>query len=366
MSKLAEMAPSRHNDRRFRCRYVVTVGVAVALALGAPSSATPTSSGAHKKPFRLFSPNSVWNHPLAPDARIDPRSPEMIAGLVNEVNREESAGIGPWIQTDSYSTPLYIARRHLRTVRVKLDDPGAPWRRSLQRAFRRVPIPPHARPAAGSDGHMTVWQPSTDKLWEFWQARKQADGWHASWGGAMEHVSKSPGWYTKKSWPGLSQTNWGATATSLPVIAGTMLIRDLRAPWIRHALAVDLPAPAAGHYSWPAQRSDGSGPPNSIPEGARLRLPINLKLKPLHLPRITYLMARAVKHRGMIVRDQTGTAVGFFAQDPVRAKVDPYYGPGGLFGGQWPNKLLAKFPWDKLQVLRMSLCSDQSRPCRKR
>ena len=49
-----------------------------------------------------------------------------------------------------------------------------------------------------------------------------------------------------------------------------MLVRDLRSPWIRHALAVDLPAPASGRYSWPAQRSDGSGPPDSIPEGARL------------------------------------------------------------------------------------------------
>jgi len=319
-----------------------------------------------KKPWRLFSPNSVWNHPLAPDARIDPRSPQMIDGLLQEVKREQTAGIGPWIQTDSYSTPLYIARRSLPTVRVALDDPNEPWRIGLQRAFNKVPISPKARPAAGSDGHMTVWQPSTDKLWEFWRARKQNGTWHASWGGAMNHVSHSPGYYSKNSWPGLSAPNWGATATSLPVIAGTMLVRDLRSPWIRHALAVDLPAPAAGHYSWPAQRTDGAGPPNAIPEGARLRLPPDLDLVDMNLSPIVLKMARAVKRRGMIVRDQTGTAIGFFAQDPVRAKRDPYYGADGLFEGQYPNKLLAQFPWNKLQVMKLSMCSDQSRPCLKR
>ena len=36
-----------------------------------------------------------------------------------------------------------------------------------------------------------------------------------------------------------------------------------------------------------------------------------------------------------------------------------------MFGGQYPNKLLAQFPWGKLKVLKMSLCSDQSKPCLK-
>jgi hypothetical protein len=163
---------------------------------------------------------------------------------------------------------------------------------------------------------MTVWQPSRDRLWEFWRARKLSDGWHASWGGAIEHVSKSPGYYSAHSWPGLSESDWGATATSLPVIAGTMLVTELRSSRIRHALATDLPAPAAGRYSWPAQRTDGGGPPGAIPEGARLRLPSDLGLRKLHLPRIALMMARAAKRRGIIVRDQTGTAIGFFAQDP--------------------------------------------------
>jgi hypothetical protein len=76
-------------------------------------------------------------------------------------------------------------------------------------------------------------------------------------------------------------------------------------------------------------------------------------------------MARAAKTHGIIVRDQSA-GVGFFAQDPGPGGGDPYYGAGGLFGGQYPNKLLAKFPWGKLKVLKMSLCTDQSQLCRRR
>jgi hypothetical protein len=361
MSKLGEMKSSRQNDGRSGYRRAVLV-LAVCFCVLAASAAAACAAPAPSAK-RLFSPNSVWNRPLPRDAAIDPSSREMVAGLVQEVQREQSAGIGPWIQTDSYSTPLYVVGPNQPRVRVQLSDPTASWRKTLQTAFTRVPIPTYAQPAAGSDGHMTVWQPSTDTMWEFWQASKQSDGWHASWGGAIRHVSQSPGYYTKNSWPGLSEPNWGATATSLPVIAGTMLVRDLRSPWIRHALALDLPAPRAGEYAWPAQRTDGHGPPGSIPEGARLRIRPGVNLRAMHLPRITLMMARAAKRRGMIVRDQTGTAIGFFAQDPAGYKTDPYYGPGGVFGGQYPNKFLARFPWNKVVVLKMSLCSDQSRAC---
>ena len=107
---------------------------------------------------------------------------------------------------------------------------------------------------------MTIWQPSTDTLWEFWQASKQYGGWHASWGGAIKHVSQSPGYYTPNSWPGLSASNWGGTATSLPVIGGTMLVRDLRSPWIRHALALDLPAPEPDTTRGPPSEPTAAAP----------------------------------------------------------------------------------------------------------
>jgi hypothetical protein len=350
-----ELHPLRGARRAFALGWLA---FACSMALGWAVPGPPTAQA------RLFSPNSVWNKPLARKARIDSNSGRLVAGLVREVRRERTAGTGPWIQTDSYSTPLYIVGPNKPRVRVALQDGNSAGRRSLQRAFNRVPIPPRARPAAGSDAHMTVWQPSTDRLWEFWQAHKRSGRWHATWGGAMRHVSSDPGYYTTHSWPG-SLLNWGSTASSLPVIGGTMRIKELKSRSIGHALAMVIPTARARQYSWPAQRTDGGGPRSKLPEGARLRLPAGLNLRRLHLPRIVLKMARAAKHYGMIVRDQSA-GVGFFAEDPGPRRGDPYYGPHGLFGGTYPNKLLAHFPWGKLRLLKMSLCTNQSRLCRRR
>jgi hypothetical protein len=350
--------------------YLVLLGLLVALAspataLGQPRRPCTATRGpspaARCAPARLFAPNSVWNAALAPGAAIDPTSPALVAGLVSEVAKEERLGWGPWIDT-TRSSPIYRVGAHVRRVRVRLDNPTASWRAPLQRSFKAVPIPANAVPAVGPDAHMTIWQPATDNLWEFFETRKLADGWHAAWGGAIQHVSRSPGYYTNHSWPG-AQSFWGATATSLPVAAGTITIAELLRGHIDHALAVDLPYPRAGIYSWPAQRTDGTGVgSDAIPEGAHLRLDPRLDLSRLNLPPLVRMMAVAVQRYGMVVRDQTHHAVGFFIEDPRPSGSIPlFYGsnglpsPTGFFEGRYPGPLLASFPWSSLQVLKMHL-----------
>jgi hypothetical protein len=326
------------------------VGAAILLTRGKQASA-PLPRG--KQP--LFAPGSVWNKPLSNEAALDPRSATLAAALAAEARHEGAVGSGPWISTDAYSTPIYRVPANQRPVRVALDDPSLAWRRTLQAAFEAVPIPPRARPAAGTDGHMTIWQPATDKLWEFFQAGRQRDGWHAAWGGAIERVSRSPGYYTTRSWPG-AEPYWGATATSLPVAAGVMTLAELRIGRVDHALALNLPYPRAGVFSWPAQRSDGTGrSPRDIPEGAHLRIDPKLDLAMVPMPRLTRIMAVAAQRYGMIVRDQTHRSIGFFGEDPTPTGTSPYYGKSGFFDGKLPAVLLATFPWGRLQVLKMQL-----------
>ena len=50
--------------------------------------------------------------------------------------------------------------------------------------FRCRPIPTGGR----SDAHLVVWQPSRNRLWEFWHLAQGAAGWQAGWGGAMQNV----------------------------------------------------------------------------------------------------------------------------------------------------------------------------------
>lgn len=319
---------------------------------------------------RLFSPSSFWNAPLAPDAPLDHNSAALSDQLHNMALQEESAGIGPWIQTNSYTTTIYKVPADQPTERVELSDGTLAWRQSLQAAFDTVPIPPGARVSAGTDAQTTIWQPATDKLWELFQASKDAQGnWHANFGGAIKDVSQSPGYYTRDSWPGAASW-WGANATSLPMIGGTIRLDELRQGHIDHALAMDIPAARSGVFSWPAQRTDGFGGPDAIPEGARFRLDPNLEIARLHLPRLVRMIAEAAQRHGMVVRDQTGSgnAIGFYVEDTTidGPSADPFWAggrprPDGYLNGRWPNALMAKFPWRHLELLKMRLCS--TGPC---
>ncbi len=150
-----------------------------------------------------------------------------------------------------------------RTVRVAIDtDQNSLWVHSLQGASDAVPIPPRAQPAAGTDSQITIYQPSTNRLWEYWDLRRYHDGWHARWGGAMDNVSNSPGYYTPSSWSGALSV-WGASATSLPLIAGTMTLAELESGRINHALAITIPEPArrrGGVARAALRRRRGCGP----------------------------------------------------------------------------------------------------------
>jgi len=295
----------------------------------------------------------VWNAPLRDTAPLDPSSAVLVKSLRDTVAQNIADRWGPWISTAGTS-PLYTVPVNQPTVRVQLD-PGS-WKAGLQQTFLAVPIPADATPAAGTDAHLTVWQPSTDRLWEFFEARKLADGWHANFGGSMQKVSSSPGYYTTDAWPGLSQTWWGATATSLPVIAGTMMIKELKAGVISHALAMNIPWARPNVYSWPAQRTDGkSTDPNAIPEGARFRLDPQLDIDKLNLPPMTRMMAQAAQRYGIIVRDQTGHAISFFAENPAQYRTNPYTGSTGFYRGSSPNPVTEAFPWQYLQLLKMDL-----------
>jgi hypothetical protein len=309
-------------------------------------------------PRRLFAARSPWNTELPANPVLDRRSSARVAQLASEVKAQIAKGGYPAVAASSYSTPVYVVGARQPRVPVRLDTGS--WGDDLRRALAPgVPIPKQARPAAGTDAHLTIYQPSTDRLWEFWGARKRSDGWHARWGGAMQHVSTDVGYYTRSAWPGLRAWqgwNWGSTASSLPVAAGLITGNELRTGSIDHALAVAIPNPCARVFAWPAQRTDGTAQmSNCIPEGARLRLDPTVDVASLGLSPVAAKIARAAQAYGLIVRDRTGGSVSFYAEDVATA------GRGAYARTVWGNdpwwKMLDRFPWRRLQVLEMRLCS---------
>src|SRR3954447_2161743 len=331
-------------------RAVIAALFMVAFATSATSSASAGS---------LFAPDSFWNARLPGDAALDASSSPRTAALVSEINREQQLKIGPWIDERYNSTPFYVVGAKQPPVHVTLDSTNGTAVYLRKVLSRGVPIPNGARPAAGSDGHMTVYQPATDTMWEFYRATLEADGWHADWGGAMQPVSTNPGYSSNLAWDGLASNvgwNWGSTASSLPMIGGTVMIKELQAGHIDHALAVNLPAPCKTWFSWPAQRTDGTSTDmsNCMLEGARLRLDPSLDLSKLSLPPVTRMFAEAAQRYGIVVRDKTGEATGFFAEDPTPTGTDPYRGTGGFYGGVSPRILMSQFPWASLRLLKLT------------
>jgi hypothetical protein len=347
------------NDVGHTLRVVVTAsnaGGSTPASSAATAAVTAPPPSSTNEPFRFFSPTSFWNEPVSASVPLDSSSAAVVGAFDQEITAAEEAKQGlPNINVTSWSVPVYTVPATQPTVKVTLTDPSrAPGGPALAGAWEAVPLPSNALPAVGTDKHLVVWQPSTNKLWEFWRLEDATKGWQAEWGGAMQNVSSDSGAYGPEAWLG-ARTEWGASATSLSIAGGLITLEDLEKGQINHALAMAIPSPRAELYASPAQRTDGwVTAPDSIPEGAHLRLDPNLDLASLKLPRFTLMMAEAAQKYGIFIRDTAGN-VAFYAQDPTPTGTNPYFGTTGYFEGKTAQQLLAVFPWTHLQLLKMEL-----------
>jgi hypothetical protein len=230
---------------------------------------------------------------------------------------------------------VYTVPATQKRIRIQAANPR------FQNQFNAVPLPADAVPSNCSDRHLSLWQPSTDTIWDFWKLTKLPTGaWEVLGGGRMRHASSNPGYFAPR---------WGATATSLPLLGGLIRLSEVQAGVIPHAVAFEVASPRKGVFVWPAQRTDGqNADPNSLPEGIRFRLDPTLDIAALNLPPLTRMIAEAVQRYGMVLRDSTHIAVGFYGEQPKPGEGNPY--PAAL-GGLTFQEAMAKFPWAQLQVI---------------
>ncbi len=313
-----------------------------------PAPTTPPStppSGNALPTDAIFSPSSFWYAPIPGNAPLHANS----AGFVADFQRQIRAYYGNvTINTTAYASPVFTAPANTATRQVQYwdcqnkgySDPG------LASQWSAVPIPGNAAKSDGTDGEMTIYQPSSNTLWEFWQARTVNGQWQACWGGRMQNVSTSSG-----IWP----QNYGTTATGLPFLGGQITAEELTRGEIRHAIGISLvELEKSSVVSWPANRSDGYNPNNAgnrIPEGLRLRLDPSVNVDALNLHPVAKTIAKAAQKYGFVVWDKSG-AIALRAQNPksytALGHPDPYL---ALFRGTQTYALLNGFPWDRLQFL---------------
>ncbi len=338
-------------------RRLVVVGTAlVGLSLAACGATTPASPSA-PSPARPAAPDasviapvggilgssSVWSldvrtAPVAADSAAE------VAGLVGHIT-DRYGGIAAF-NAHQFSVSLTIAGPATPRVDVGFTDcqhkgtepPG------LADQLAGVPIPTTATPAPGSDHGLTVWQPSTDTVWELWRVTHSGPQWTACYGGRLDHASMSTGFFGGQ---------FGESASDLVLAGGMVGIAQARAGRIDHALGLAIPDPAAGRFVYPAQNSDGtSSAADAIPEGTRLRL--DPRIDVATLPGLTALgrvIARSAQTYGFIVTDGSG-AVAVTGEDGAASMavtgVDPW---AALEDGLPDYEVLRGFPWQDLEVL---------------
>ncbi|HEX8646025.1 MAG TPA: carbohydrate-binding domain-containing protein [Thermoleophilaceae bacterium] len=304
-----------------------------------------------------FSPTGWRNTPLASNAPIASNSAALRGELIDQIDddRQSGSGAGAWVGFDRWTPPVYVVPFEQPKVNVIPDV-----RPELTEQWTGVPLPPDARVSQGSaatpeesDRSLILWQPSTDTLWEFVGLGKDGNGnWHGYYGGKMPKVSQHQGHWEGGSLDAGDQ--FGASATSLSMLAGLQRLKELQRGVIDHAIDFGVTTPrGARAFCWPAQRTDEglSLDPNAIPAGTRFRLPAGLDLDAMPMHPYARMVAKAVQKYGMVARDSTGLPT-LWAEDEFQT------GEPGAYMAMWnadpsarPGGILDRFPWAQLEAL---------------
>lgn len=161
-------------------------------------------------------------------------------------------------------------------------------------------------PAAGTDGHADIFDPTTGIIHSFWKLAQEDGKW----------VSTNYGWskIDGSGWGDPGHVGAGVRAVGVVPTAGIIRANEIDdgQPEFSHALAISLAASAlAKTYVYPATLTDASTSANTgqIPYGALLMLPSNFDDSAITIPMLRKVVA-TLKKRGAYVVDRN-THTGF-------------------------------------------------------
>lgn len=288
--------------------------------------------------------DSFWYRNIQ-QAPLDPQSSAIVTDLTHQVTSRYN-GVAA-VNAYEYGVSFFEATPTTPRVDIQFWDcqnkgylPD-----ELKPALVDVPIPPDATAASGTDKSLAIYDPATDTLWEFWMAERTNHGWRACWGGRIDDVRSSPGYF---------DGNTGATATGLAQSAGMITIAEATAGEIDHAMCLIV---AAAHhhsvFSWPAQRSDGATHKDTaVLQGSRLRLAADVPVEDLDLTPFGRTVARAAQRHGFVVCDKGG-AVSVQTESGDQTLAQSGTNPWDtIFGSTPPYEQMRGFPWHRMEVIQ--------------
>jgi hypothetical protein len=299
-----------------------------------PAAVVPTATAAAVRPYDARSP---WNMPIGSAPVVDAKSASLIAA-VSDNNLPLTS------DPDQYAVCVYSVSGQTPRRTVTLSgyfssyDDGDNSRvgHGFAPTISNVPIPAGARPSAGSDGQIVLWDPTTGTEYSFWQFDTDAAGNYTATNGARYHTTS--GNYGRFA-DGLSGRGAGT-----PYFAGLVRKWEIEQGRIDHAMAFAYNSPS-GAFAYPASKSDGEGIVGAdLPEGARLQLDPALTEADFDrwgLSPAAKVIATALQRYGMYVIDNSGSSK-IYLEDRKTAGWDPSI----------DRHLTEKIPWTAFRVLK--------------
>jgi hypothetical protein len=312
-----------HKSFTFRVVAVDSSGASVL-----DESATVTTPSQTSSVGRLYADSSLWNTPIPSGAAIDPASAAMVSKSFSAYRSSANfANSAAWGAPLAYATEL--SKNY--SIGCTLYDCNT------QISFR---VPSYATPATGSDAHLAVVDPSSNRELDMWQAK-------ASWSASSRFATTSNG---SGSMCAVGQHCNGANAAGFSLLGGVVRPEEVAQGHIDHALALTTPVVRSGMFACPASHTDGnSTDPNAVPEGARVQLDpsINVDAQPWSTWQKT--VAKALQRYGAYVADRGGSVA-------VRGESETSRGYDGWSLAGVTGSSLNTLPWDKLNVLKVTKC----------
>jgi len=264
--------------------------------------------------WRPFSDDSPWNQPIAADARGDADSATLIDDLA-------SRGAF-FINIRDWSIPVYFVDAD-KTPRHEVGDlrPGI-----YGAGFefpRRIPIPDDAvaSPPVGdhSDNHLSIIDRARGIEWGMWATRRDAFGrWMTGLGAVtdLRGTGVAPPWFDSPR----ELDSHRARAGGFPLIAGLILLEEIEAGAIEHALVFAYDHCRSGLFVPPASTAqvtqleaiDSRG----IPMGGRIQLDPAWDVESSGLSRAGKIIARALQKYGAFCGDYAGANVLYAENSP--------------------------------------------------
>jgi hypothetical protein len=244
--------------------------------------------------WRPFSDNSPWNTPIPDSPRLADNSSEMVGNLTagHDPNALR-AGIAD--TSSDYYKPTFYARP---------TDPLYTIEDSSFLGGERIRMPDTARPAGGSDHHMTVvWNGYHYGFWNTvvnHETRTLSAGPESSWLTARKQRIDGPGY-------GGNSTGCGSTASGFCNLAGIIRAQEMERGTINHALFATSSHVGSGQV-FPATSGGAHDIAGYPPMGTRFQLDPNYMTNErlATYPVWEQPILRALRDYGMYLGDDSG------------------------------------------------------------